>query len=166
MPHKRPILSAQSGPLLPAMEGEFKLPGSLMRDRKPVYEKISRNAYLLKMRPKRRQRDEIGEPMTPASRNSARELQSSGWAGSGSRTDPWRHQIPHEGKRRHASIPTSRLTAVCKHRFDQCETVRLLFNPIFRPRRYLQLLTSDACGAAGGEPQAERSTAGSARGAG
>ena len=32
-----------------------------MRDRKPVYEKISRNAYLQKMRPKRRQRDEIGE---------------------------------------------------------------------------------------------------------
>jgi len=60
---KAPILTAQAEPLLPATEGEFKLPGNLMRDRKPVYEKISRNAYLLKMRPKRRQRDEIGEPI-------------------------------------------------------------------------------------------------------
>ena len=50
----------QALPLLPTMEGEFKLPAELMRDRKPVYEKISRNAYSQKMRPKRRQRDEIG----------------------------------------------------------------------------------------------------------
>ena len=48
-----------------------------MRDRKPIYEKISRNAYLQKMRPKRRQRDEIGEPTETTTRNFACRLQSS-----------------------------------------------------------------------------------------
>ncbi len=50
----------QAEPLLPATERNFRLPEHLMRDRPPHWEKIGRNVYSAKLRPKRRQRDEIG----------------------------------------------------------------------------------------------------------
>ena len=50
---------AQGEPQLPAMVADFCLPPELMRDRQPVYERLLRNAYSARLRPKRMHRDDM-----------------------------------------------------------------------------------------------------------